>query len=64
MNLNLTKLIKNYGGKWIALKPETERVLSSGRDANKVYKEAQKKGIKVPTLFKVPTRYLPYIGHK
>lgn len=62
MSLNLTSLIKNYPGKWVALKPESEKVISSGRDAIKVYEEAQKRGIDVPTLFKVPTKYVPYIG--
>lgn len=59
---NLAKLIKNYGGLWIAFKPETQRVVSSGKKAEKVYSDAQSKGIDVPTLFKVPTKYVPYIG--
>lgn len=46
----------------MALKPDTESVLASGQSAQKVFKEAQKKGVKIPTLFKVPTRYVPYIG--
>ena len=59
---NLAKLIKNYGGLWVALKPETERVVSSGKKATKVYSEAQKKGENIPTLFKVPTKHVAYIG--
>lgn len=62
MKSNLLKLIKNYGGKWVALKPNTESVISSGKDAKKVYEDAQKKGVRIPTLFKVPTKYIPYIG--
>ena len=58
----MQNLIKKFGGKWVALKPDTESVLASGRSAQKVYHEAQKKGIKIPTLFKVPTKYVPYIG--
>jgi len=58
----MQKLIKKFGGKWIALKPNTESVVASGGNAQKVYKEAQKKGVKIPTLFKVPTKYVPYIG--
>jgi len=58
----MQKLIKKFGGMWVALKPDTESVLASGKSAQKVYKEAQKKGTKIPTLFKVPTRYVPYIG--
>lgn len=58
----MEKLIKKFGGKWVALKPDTELVLASGKSAKKVYKEAQKQGISIPTLFKVPTKYVPYIG--
>lgn len=58
----MNNLIKKFGGKWVALKPDTEMVLSSGKSAQKVYKEAQEKGVKIPTLFKVPTKYIPYIG--
>jgi len=62
MNLNLEKLIKKFGGKWVAFKPETYQVLSSGKSIQKVYKEARNKGIDIPTLFKVPSKYVPYIG--
>ena len=62
MNSNLEKLIKKFGGKWVALKPETERVVASGKSVKKVYKDALKKGIDVPTMFKVPSKYVPYIG--
>jgi len=55
-------LIKKFRGKWVALKPNTEKVIASGTSAQKVYKEAQEKGEKIPTLFKVPTKYIPYIG--
>ncbi|KKU02808.1 MAG: hypothetical protein UX88_C0031G0005 [Candidatus Woesebacteria bacterium GW2011_GWC2_47_16] len=55
-------LIKKFGGKWVALKPDTEKVVASGKSAQRVYKEAQKKGVRIPTLFKVPTKYIPYIG--
>jgi hypothetical protein len=58
----MQNLIKKFGGKWVAIKPDTERVLASGKSANFVYKEAQKKGVRIPTLFKVPTKYIPYIG--
>lgn len=58
----MQNLIKKFGGKWVALKPDTESVLASGKSAQKVYKDALKKGVSIPTLFKVPTKYIPYIG--
>ncbi|OGM27242.1 hypothetical protein A3D00_03900 [Candidatus Woesebacteria bacterium RIFCSPHIGHO2_02_FULL_38_9] len=62
MNLNLVKLIKKYSGKWVAFKPESSVVVTSGNDAVKVYSNAKKKGYKIPILFKVPVKLSPYIG--
>ena len=60
--MNIMKLIKKYGGKWVAVKPDTDLVISSGDNAKKVYSEAKKKGVAIPTLFKVPGKYVPNIG--
>jgi hypothetical protein len=62
MNLDLKRLIKNYGGRWVALNENSSRVIASGRKAQKVYDAAKKKGSETPKLYKVPKRYLPYIG--
>ena len=62
VKLKLDDLIKLYPGKWIALKSNTSVVVSNGKDIQKVYSEALRKGIKTPTLFKVPTKYVPFIG--
>jgi hypothetical protein len=43
-----------YKGLWIALNKDEKSVASSGKDAKKVFEEAQKKGVKVPILYKVP----------
>ena len=61
-NKNMDLLIKKFAGKWVALKPNTEKVVASGGNAKAVYKKAQKMGVAVPTLFKVPVKYVPYIG--
>lgn len=61
--MTIKNLIKNYPGKWVAIHPITEKVIAKGSNAVRVQEEAQKKGVKIPTLFKVPTKYLPYIGH-
>lgn len=62
MKINLEKLIKNYGGKWIALNKNLDKVVVSGNNAKKVFEKAKDKGYKIPTLFKVPTRLIAYIG--
>lgn len=60
---NLSSLIKNYAGEWVAIEPKNKKVVSNGKNATLVYKSAIKKGVKIPTLYKVPTKYLPNIGN-
>ena len=60
--MSLQELIKHYGGKWVAVKPNTNLVVTSGTNAKAVFNKAKEKGISLPTLFKVPTKYIPYIG--
>lgn len=60
--MTLANMIKKFGGEWVAINPDDEKVLSNNKSAKKVFKEAQKKGIIAPILFKVPTKYLPFIG--
>jgi len=62
MNLDLKKLIKKYGGTWVALNKDSSKVIASARKAQKVYDEAKKKGNAIPKLYKVPRKYIPYIG--
>ena len=54
---DFNKILAKYKGKWVTLSEEN-RVVSSGYNAKKVYKEAKEKGIEVPTLFKVPNPQL------
>lgn len=63
MSINLTKIYEKYKGLWVALDASLEKVITSGTDADKVYKDAVKKGYKKPTLFKVPQQNLPYFGY-
>lgn len=62
MNLDLKKLIKKHGGRWVALNENSSRVIASGKKAQSVYDEAKKKGSEIPKLYKVPNKYMPYIG--
>jgi|GEM_PF-5010504 len=59
--MNLNSLIEQYKGKWVAFRPNSNVVITSGIDAKKVYAKA-KKEIATPTLFKVPVKYTPNIG--
>lgn len=62
MNTDLTKIFNSYKGLWVALDESLQKVISSNKNAEKVYKEALEKGYKKPTLFKVPQENLPYFG--
>lgn len=62
MNIDIKKVIKNYGGKWVVLNDNSSKIVLSGKDAKTVYEKAKKKGFKIPTLFKVPSKYVPYVG--
>ena len=62
MKLNYLRLIKNYGGKWVALNNDSSKVVASSSDAKKVYKQAKSKGFEIPKLYKVPNKYQPNIG--
>lgn len=60
--IDFTEIYKQYKGKWVALTEDESKVVASGSDAKRVFNEAKKKGCKVPILFKVPSKFLPYIG--
>lgn len=62
MKLDYKKLIKDFGGKWVALDENSLEVVVSGKNAEKVYQQAKEKGCDIPKLHKVPGKYIPYIG--
>ncbi len=51
--IDLTKLLKPYENKWVALTKDEKKVICSGKTAKKVYNEALSKGCKDPVLTKV-----------
>ncbi len=55
-------IYQQYKGLWVALTEKEDKVVSSGKDPKKVFNEAKKKGVKIPILFKVPTKIIGYAG--
>lgn len=51
--IDLSKLLKPYENKWVALTKDEEKVICSGKSAKKVYNEALRKGYEEPILTKV-----------
>jgi len=62
MAIDWTKNFEKYKGLWVAMKRDQVTVVASGKSAKEVLQEARKKGLARPTLFKVPSQILPYIG--
>ena len=62
MALDWEKIYKKYKGLWVALDEKERRVVAFDRNAKKAFEKAQKKGVKIPFLFKVPSKIISYIG--
>jgi len=62
MAIDWTKIYKKYKGLWVALDKDEKRVVAYDNEAKKAFEKAQKKGVKTPILFKVPTEIIPYVG--
>lgn len=60
--INWRDLSSNYKGLWVALDEKEKKVVSSGKNAKTVYNQAIKQGVKIPTLFKVPSEQVLFVG--
>ena len=52
--LDLSKIIKKYTNKWVALTSDNKKLVASGNSLDAVLISARKKGIENPSVFKVP----------
>lgn len=62
MAIDWTKIYQKYKGLWVALDEDEKMVVAYDKVAKRAYDKAKKKGIKIPILFKVPTKIIPYVG--
>lgn len=58
---DLSKSLKNYSSKWVALKPQTMQVVATGKTPKSVISSARKNGVSSPVLTRVPKDYGAYI---
>lgn len=58
---DLSKSLKGYSSKWVALKPKTTKVVAVGSSPKIVIEKARKSGIDSPVLTRVPKDYGTYI---
>lgn len=61
MAIDWTRIYKKYKGLWVALKADEVTVISSGRDAKKVWEKA-KKLYPNPILTKMPSNLTNFVG--
>lgn len=59
---NLTAIFKKYKGLWVTMDESHKKVVSADKNIMKAYNGAIKKGHKVPLIFKVPKKNLPFVG--
>lgn len=58
---DLSKTLKNYSNKWVALKQDSLQVVGVGNKVEDVIKQAKSKGAENPILTRAPKDYGTYI---
>lgn len=58
---DLSKSLRGYSSKWVALKPQTTKVIAVGNDLKNVIEKARKSGVDSPVLTRIPKNYGTYI---
>lgn len=60
--IDLSRIIKKHSDEWIALTSDHKKLIASGKSLNQTLKIASKKGIKDPSVFKVPGVNTLFVG--
>ena len=60
--MDFTRIYQKYKGLWIALSFDEKKVLGRGKTLKAAIKEAKRKGVETPYLFKVPTKIVSYVS--
>lgn len=58
---DLSKSLEGYSNKWIALKPNTSKVVASGSSLRSVIKKARESGVSDPVVTRAPKDYGVYV---
>lgn len=62
VRIDLSKIIKKNRNKWVALTSDNKELVASGSSLNHVLNLSNKKGVKDPSVFKVPSVDNLFIG--
>lgn len=60
--MDFTLIFQKYKGLWVALSSDEKKIVGKGKTLESAVREAKRKGVKVPLLFKVPTKILSYVS--
>lgn len=58
---DLSKILKDYSNVWLALNPNSMKVVATGREPKTALGKARKQGVENPVLTKAPKDYGTYI---
>ena len=60
--INQSHLMQKYRGKWVALQPDQQTVITSGESAASVLSSAKKQGCETPVVTRIPQDPARFIG--
>ena len=55
--------IEKYPGEWLALDPDTHRVIAHSMILREAEQQARDLGVERPAMFSCPSADHPYVGH-
>lgn len=58
---DLSKILREYSNTWLALNPDSMKVVATGKEPKTALEKARKQGIEDPILTKAPKDYGTYI---
>lgn len=58
---DLSKSLRGYSSKWVALRPQSAKVVASGDSPKAALEKARRNGVANPVLTRVPKDYGAYI---
>ncbi len=61
LKVDFIALAKKYAGKWVALRPDTYEVITSGSSAGEVLEAAAQAGVEEPLITDVVDSYGSYV---
>jgi len=61
-SVDLRKLLKKHKSGWLALTPDNKKEVASGKTLHEVLSVAKSKGVKKPSVLKIPKFDTYYVG--